>query len=48
MPYSPRTPAEPPRALIASLWSVVLFNIIFRDIHQLLAPGFIDEFAPGH
>jgi hypothetical protein len=32
-----------PERLFSLLWAFVLFNIIFRDLHQLLAPGFIDE-----
>lgn len=35
------------RSLLASVWIVVLMNTIFRDIHQFLSPGFIDEIRTG-
>jgi F0F1-type ATP synthase membrane subunit a len=36
-----------PQTLISSLWTFVLFNIIFRDLHQLGKPGFIEEIMSG-
>ena len=32
------------RAVVASLWTFVLFNMLFRDIHEFLRPGAIEEF----
>ncbi len=32
-----------PQMLLSTLWIFVLFNIIFRDLHQFLAKGFIEE-----
>lgn len=29
-----------PKALLSTLWIVVLFNILFRDIHELLNPNY--------
>jgi len=31
------------RAQVSGLWVVMLFNIIFRDIHEFLRPGFLEE-----
>lgn len=31
------------RAQISGLWVVMLLNIIFRDIHEFLRPGFLEE-----
>ena len=45
--HRPETGADLPRALLSSIWTVGLFNIVFRDIHQFLAPGFIDEIQSG-
>lgn len=36
-----------PRALLSTLWIFFLMNIIFRDIHQLLSPGYIDWVIAG-
>lgn len=30
--------------VLSSLWIFVLFNMLFRDVHELLRPGAIDEF----
>jgi hypothetical protein len=35
------------RALLSTLWIFVLFNVIFRDIHELFRPGFIEEVMTG-
>ena len=32
------------RGVISSLWIFVLFNMLFRDIHEFLRPGAIEEF----
>ena len=31
------------RAKITSLWIFVFFNVIFRDLHELGRPGFLEE-----
>lgn len=38
------TPAERP-ALLSSLWVAVLLANLFRDVHEILRPGFVDELA---
>jgi hypothetical protein len=35
------------QTLLSTLWIFVLFNIIFRDLHQLGKPGFIQEIMSG-
>jgi len=35
------------QTLLSNLWIFVLFNIIFRDLHQLGKPGFIEEIMSG-
>ncbi len=35
------------RALLSTLWLFLLLNIIFRDIHQFLAPGYMDMVLAG-
>ena len=32
------------RAVLSSLWIVVLFNMLFRDIHELARPGALEEY----
>ncbi|GMN11596.1 hypothetical protein MTsPCn9_25260 [Croceitalea sp. MTPC9] len=32
-----------PRALISSLWVLVLFNMILRDLHEFPTEGYIEE-----
>ncbi|MDC7998605.1 DUF6326 family protein [Gilvibacter sediminis] len=32
-----------PERFLSLLWAFILFNMIFRDLHQMLAPGYIDE-----
>ena len=36
-----------PLTLISTLWLVVFLQIIFRDIHALVAPGLLDEISTG-
>ena len=35
------------RAKLSSLWVFVFLNMIFRDLHQLGSPGFIEEIMTG-
>jgi hypothetical protein len=35
------------KALLSTLWIFVLFNIAFRDIHEILRPGFLEEVMTG-
>ncbi|MEM9928162.1 MAG: DUF6326 family protein [Cyanobacteria bacterium P01_D01_bin.50] len=35
------------KALLSTLWIFILFNIIFRDIHEFVKPGFIEEVMTG-
>ena len=35
------------RVLLSSLWLFFLLNIIFRDIHQFLSPGYMDWVIAG-
>ncbi|MEO0647458.1 MAG: DUF6326 family protein [Cyanobacteria bacterium J06650_10] len=34
-------------AYLSALWIFFLFNIIFRDIHEFVEPGFIEEIMTG-
>ncbi|NOD95239.1 hypothetical protein GS636_20775 [Ruegeria sp. HKCCD4884] len=36
-----------PRTLLSALWVFLLMNIIFRDIHQFLSPGYMDWVLAG-
>ena len=36
-----------PQSLLSTLWIFVLLNIVFRDLHQLGKPGFIEEIMSG-
>ena len=36
-----------PRALYGALWTFVLLNMLFRDIHEALRPGFLEEVMTG-
>ena len=36
-----------PQILLSTLWIFVLLNMIFRDLHQLGHPGFIEEMISG-
>lgn len=40
------TPQDP-RVVLSALWVFFLMNIIFRDIHQFLSPGFMDWVIAG-
>ncbi len=35
------------KTLLSTLWSFVLFNIIFRDLHEFGRPGFLEEIMTG-
>ena len=35
------------KAKLSTLWIFVLFNIVFRDIHELFRPGFLEEIMTG-
>ncbi|MDJ0592265.1 MAG: DUF6326 family protein [Pleurocapsa sp. MO_226.B13] len=35
------------KALLSTLWIFVLFNMIFRDLHEFGRPGFIEEIMTG-
>lgn len=35
------------QVLISTLWVFVLLNMVFRDLHQLGAPGFIEQMISG-
>ena len=35
------------QALLSILWIFMLLNIVFRDLHQLGKPGFIEEIMSG-
>ncbi|MEM6437358.1 MAG: DUF6326 family protein [Cyanobacteria bacterium P01_D01_bin.115] len=35
------------KSKLSALWMVFLFNIIFRDIHEFVEPGFIEEALTG-
>ncbi len=41
------TPPRDPRILLSALWVFFLMNIIFRDIHQFLSPGYMDWVLAG-
>lgn len=32
-----------PQTLLSTLWIFILFNMIFRDLHEFLADGYIEE-----
>lgn len=36
-----------PRTVLSGLWVFLLMNIIFRDIHQFLSPGYMDWVIAG-
>ncbi|MDJ1018485.1 MAG: DUF6326 family protein [Paracoccaceae bacterium] len=38
---------QDPRTLLSALWVFFLMNIIFRDIHQFLSPGYTDWVMAG-
>jgi hypothetical protein len=35
------------KAFLSTLWMFVLFNIVFRDIHEIFRPGFLEEVMTG-
>lgn len=35
------------RSLLSSLWVFVLFNIIFKDLHEFFRQGFISQIMTG-
>lgn len=35
------------KARLSALWMFFLFNIIFRDIHEFVEPGFLEEALTG-
>ena len=36
------------KVLISTIWLFVLLNIIFRDIHEFISPGFLAEAIKGY
>jgi len=32
-----------PQTLLSTLWVFILFNVIFRDLHEFLAEGYIEK-----
>ena len=32
-----------PQTLLSTLWIFILFNMIFRDLHEMLAEGYFEE-----
>ncbi|MFN2098729.1 DUF6326 family protein [Altererythrobacter sp. MF3-039] len=36
-----------PRTLLPMLWVLFLLNIVFREIHQFLSPGYLDQVIAG-
>ncbi len=35
------------KALLSTLWIFIFFNILFKDIHELFRPGFLDQMLTG-
>ena len=35
------------KAKLSTLWIFILFNMVFRDIHELFRPGFLEEIMTG-
>lgn len=35
------------KALLSTLWIFALLNVIFRDIHEIFRPGFLEEIMTG-
>lgn len=35
------------QALLSTLWVVTLLNVVFRDIHEFVRPGFLEEVMTG-
>ncbi len=42
-----QTLPQDPRTLLSALWVFLLMNIVFRDIHQFLSPGYMDWVIAG-
>jgi len=38
----------PAKSLLSTLWVFILFNMMLRDLHQFLHPGFLDELRATH
>lgn len=38
---------QDPRIILSVLWTFFLMNIVFRDIHQFLSPGYMDWVIAG-
>jgi len=36
------------KTIISTLWIFILFNIIFRDLHEFISPGFLEEALKGY
>jgi len=36
------------KVLFSTIWLFILLNIIFRDIHEFISPGFLEEALTGH
>ena len=45
--YNRKTIGTDIKAVLSTLWMFVLLNIIFRDIHDLFRPGFLEEMMTG-
>ena len=47
MIYNHKTIGMDIKALLSTLWIFVLFNMIFRDLHEFGRPGFLEEIMTG-
>ena len=47
MIYNSKTIVIDIKALLSTLWIFVLFNMIFRDLHEFGRPEFIEEMMTG-
>jgi hypothetical protein len=45
-PDTPATASDTP-TLLSTLWIFVLLTTLFRDVHELFRPGFLDEVLTG-
>ncbi len=36
------------KTLLSTLWIFILLNIIFRDLHEVISPGFLTEALTGY
>ncbi|MDJ0800983.1 MAG: DUF6326 family protein [Calothrix sp. MO_167.B12] len=48
MIYNHKTIGMDIKALLSTLWIFVLFNMIFRDLHEFGRPGFLEEIMTGN